>query len=1729
MPQSQVTKSNLAQGRGTPTTGGTSGTTPTNIPAAPTTWNFLSKTVNSISINVSNLNNSYIVGTEVEKYLGTLNSNVLTNFTGIDYCVVSDYSLGGVKLQMRTRAIPIAYYDFTAKRIVRIIRVDFDDVSNSSSACNATLQVQNSNGVYVNDTTVPASPVYAPANLCPSCTSMLTSTKVRLFRKELSLLKEVPAASIKLDSLYLSVDPNYSVTGSAGACISSQCVKKGFDCCLDNQCVKDGSARPAATTLYQSQWVVAEEEKLTNALAYINYPHIYYVCGTTVPPATSTGTTSGTTSGVDYDAVFAQLKKDYYCIEHIKSQATASPFHTEVLSASYTGTTDCLTANSEIGQTMYYKEVVKRLYSTCGCSQTTLEDMVASCPAYDYTVSLQDSTGAPSRIECYTPPNVVEVPNSQSVSVNSRSAPHRFFESINGQEKNIVGSEKTYTSLGLTYDYVQEGDAFEYLDDEGILPVQKNFSMNAILGQMTVSLDKALPAKAVDVEIDQVYMLSTTSGYYTPCPECARDSWITTFSAFPGTSQGVGLQAIGHNTERDSIGTNYTSGNYEDTIFGRACWIPPTMIPFTHQSKSTVQEQRLNRLQSQAALFVNGYQRDWYGFNKGALIGSFDGVTWFAVGKGRIVKATSKKLFLAINAPFADLATPSIHVVQVQNYDGTTQAATYDYHPEYHLSHPYQNEAGNCQAYHQCKTDTDCVTRLGWEYVCSDVKDMKTEWPVFDVNGNEKAGTSGAVTIDQILQQKKLATTSSLRCVYRGAGAPCIVNSASIPGTTSTDMSRRKNLTCAPNFYCASITSSGFSSKISRYGTKLENIPVAKNHAYGKDANILGRPFNYINSTGGTALPTVVSESLKANMLHYEPTLANSYTGLCQPGKKLPTTTGTLTNPYEQHKEADTSRRADYINQIGSCNSTFFNDARYTSCPTFNTDGNYEIFGFIDTTKTDWRNGVYVTGYDKRSRTQNACGLDALSTDAPALTSTADILLPYSPFKLIEGRPLNVANTITDPTLVRDACLRRAGAVCHTDLDCSPNKFHADQVDFNDPKYFGNEAEQNYYKEYLVCGQAEAKPMPSNATAFKTYDMSKNRCCREIGKDLTTYTPDTPESDDPLGDYTSATEGLITATPPGVDPKAQKRYSRFGIVENYNSSDYPALSGNVTRNVATSALIPTTNASTLYQWKTLGKTNSQTCCGGGFIRKFYDGTTDWTKNNRLFLDVNNFKCINSKTVLLTNPTKVEAQYNNAADVLNLVSRDFFNYCMDSTGASGSCAQYGIESGDKVVPPESDPYPTAFIAGVWDPDLRIDTTTNMGFQDLYYGKNGDVYFMPESADSDSNQTINFADTATDARRNITIKIPSFIPRKGFETQLLDEILKVKAVKGDKTFLANCTKSPLPSTDSKWKDLTPTDTDTGHCTVGNCCWQYDEANRILKVMPDNAHPWGGMTIGVQFESGGAGGPSTSVMFTWPVIRFRPGNDLYYLRSLGKLELAGIPQIGYEALYCSDDYNRPVPGIFKSSINSKATFELPNHSYKYGGDFQTTHHNLDFEPIFSANDFKCCSQLGKIVDKQDKCCSGHGKAFGNGSAFTCMLPPGTDLMVYFNRFVSNEGTDKDGPGGGLVDSDFDPRTGEPGLNWQFTNPIMSKSFDKIRALGNKYCDAQGTSKVRQGGAFGMYAPEPFGPNSNQADTFYTIVDSSRDYAQTSNAGATVDNGYSTFMAGLRWNHHLYCNIDN
>ncbi len=1727
LPSSEVGSGNLSNGSSSTS----SNTNNNTIPEAITQWNFLGALAKNITINVSNLNNAYIVGKEAEVYL-----NTTTGAMDSEYCLISRFKLNdNLYHDVRSRIVALSYYNFTDKRTIKIFRVDFNDSTNSESICVGAsaspfpIDRIDSNGVLALDPELPiaANTTFTPTSLCLNCSSVLTSSKMFITRRTLGRLEELKLNEIDTRALGLMIDPNNLTNGASASCSKSDCVARGYDCCLDNQCITDGSIRSSAYSQYPTQLTAAQKERETNPLAFLSYPHLYYICGSTVPSPPSDS------SAGSYEQGLTQLKKDYFCVEHIKKYKTGATFHQDILGGTnfmnnidlnsnglFTDTGDIYKDrpgitdvtnqastlypidiecrnDTDTSSSMHYKKVVERLYKNCGCSKTTLPEMLTFCPAYDYAVNYFEASGLPNRIDCYTP-NPIEpnIPSQQTVAINARSAPHRYFRSC--------GDEFGSTATCATGD-AQEGDIFEYQDEGKILPYQEDFGMNSILGQMNVTLDKAVPAKMIPVELDQVYQISTTSGFYSPCPTCGKDKWFSSFSAYPTSAYGSGLQAIGHSTERDGFGFNTTGGNYEDTIFGRACWIPPTMIPFTHLANSTVKTQRQNRLKSQAALFANGYQRDWFGFNKGALIGSFDGVSWFAVGKGRIVRTTSKKLFLAINAPFADLAAATLHVVNVQAYDGISQMAQMDYDPQYHLSHPYQNEAGNCQANHFCSTDTDCVTRLGWEYMCADVQDTKTQWPQFDVNANEMASSSTITTIDQILLQKRFPSASTKRCVYRGSGSLCIPNSQIV-----SVLNKRKTLTCAPNFYCANVATSGaFNGKVARYGANLEDIPVTKNHYYGKDANVLGRPLSYVSSSLTTSLPSEIKTNLTQNMLQNEAT-ALSTTGICLPGKQLPdlSSQALLFNPYEQHKNPDAFKRTDYISQVGSCNSGLFTSYRYSSCPVFNSDGDYE---FLSSTFT-------TTNYINRARAQNSCGLDSLLSSS-VLTTSVDNLSSSSPFRGIESKPLNVT-TVFETSIARDACLRRAGSVCHTDLDCGPNKMHADQVDNFSLAYFGNEAEKKYYSEYLVCGQLAPKPSPGPSSEYKTFNMNQNRCCREIGKDLTTYTSNLPNKVNTTSstDYEAVSYNLKMTMAAGTAPNDSLRYSRLAVVDGLGSASRPTLTAYQNRD-ATSGVIDSSKPNVLNttnQWKTLNEANSKNCCGGGWIRKFSDGGNDWSRNDRVYLDVTNFACINSRTVMLTKPTDVAIQYNNSpGDVQLLANSDYGEYCKDlANGVKGLCAQYPIEDTTNVMAP-------SIVDVIVAP--TGDNTTHLKTFGIVFSSQKDYYFYPQSADG--NKGIIVDNTNPNGRRNIQIKIPSYITRSWDNriSSLADGLVATRDdlqarvtmyEAANETVEGNCTKKTSLSLNS------PTLSGAGQCTLADsahCCYSFDSSTRILKVVPafDGAFNPNQTSkkMGVKLINAT---PAGSGLIT----RMKPGTSAYYLKHLGKLELSGIPQITFEKLTCSDYFKRIVPGLFKHPTSTDLNVtEFINPTYSFRSSavstvYNTNYHALAHEPVFSANDFKCCTPLGKSTSSKSNCCSGNGTVNPSGLTYTCDLPIGVDLMSYFNRYVSNEGQGTTQPGGGLEEADFDPLTGEPLIGPSVTS--------KISALGKAYCTS---GKVRPGGAFGEFNLEPYGNDTNDTEKIYGILDSSKDSGELTSTAGNIAVGYNEFMKGFRWNHHLYC----
>lgn len=315
--------------------------------------------------------------------------------------------------------------------------------------------------------------------------------------------------------------------------------------------------------------------------------------------------------------------------------------------------------------------------------------------------------------------------------------------------------------------------------------------MNAILGQFSLDLTSVQPAKMIVVKPYQNYVIRVLEGNYTPCPQCSSDSWFQEFKAYPSSSLGNGLQGSGFSTTRSQRKNNITNGNYEDTVFGRACWIPPTMIPFSHQPKSDVQTQRLHRLKTQATFFNNGYQKDWFGFNKGAVIASFNGTQWFAVGEIRKIRSTSNKLFIAINAPFGDLSVKNNLTVRVTtNQNNNNDIPRTD----------FNNKGASCQKIIFVKKILIALQSLVGNMYVQKLLLIKQVFLFLILMGqNFQIKNLHLHPFLKFLLLIHHQKKQQKKCIYKGQGSLCKVNYSSFESEE-----QRRLFTCAPNFLLCS-------------------------------------------------------------------------------------------------------------------------------------------------------------------------------------------------------------------------------------------------------------------------------------------------------------------------------------------------------------------------------------------------------------------------------------------------------------------------------------------------------------------------------------------------------------------------------------------------------------------------------------------------------------------------------------------------------------------------------------------------------------------------------------------------------------------------------------------------------------------------------------------------------------------------------------------------------------
>ncbi|MDD0853244.1 hypothetical protein HBN50_09050 [Halobacteriovorax sp. GB3] len=1624
-------------------------------------WYTTSKIEGQLTINQDSSSNLFLKGNTIHDFLNT-DSN-----KDYQYCLVINFNDSQTSNApfIRARALPLSSLNLKNNTREYYLRIELNDQATNTSTCAGTI---NHYQTLASSPTLKANGAYDLVNLCTNCSGKQSSTKIDLYRvvsSQISTSSLISSNLVGLGGLSFRIDytNNSSGTGSGSSCSDTDCRAQGLDCCVDGQCVQDATLK-----------LNPNQDDLLEAIAAVNldfknykkWPSVYNVCGTGAP---STGDEDETDPDDEAQARIDEKVGWYNCLEGAKSDP-----------ASYSS---CLPS----GDLTSFQTIRTKFWQECGCAVDEDSNPTDST-CINYGLKLVTATdGTVTNVVC-------DIPASDSdgtfqeldVTLSTRSTPHRFYAE-NGTNYDEIDSLQT-----ILPDLKQEGEEFKYFDEinkSGPMPTR--FSMNAILGQMSVGLDKALPAKVVTVELNKNYRIAVNKGYYTPCPSCEKDKWWKLFLPHPASDYGNGIDADPVTTNRAVTGYSTHSANYEDNIFGRACFVPPTMLPFSHKAKSDLQTQRLDRLATQAAMYINGYQRDWYGFNKGAVIGSFDGVKWFAVGSlTRRVRSTSKKLFLAINAPFADLAQESSISVRIIEDNGAADVSTKDYDPDLAINDYNQNRAATCQKNHFCNVDSDCVTTLGWEYTCADVSKFKTYWPKYSTTAEEVAGDEYAdYTFSSLIFGG--TNTTLKRCVYRGAGAPCKVSYQD----GLTDAKTQKLFQCAPNFYCSSMNDINFNDELVRSTTNISNI------AYGQDADILGRPLNYVGGASNGSLTASIKENLLHNAaLFFDKDTSNAQAndfGFCRPGKLL---TGSWQN---QHKVADNIKRADYINQIGSCDSSLSSTSRVQSCPAFDSDGNY----------------INETATIALRNEQNSCGGETLKSDN---TST---------FDFIEALNLPSVTSISRPTLVKDACFRRPGSVCHTDLDCSPNRLHkevASSLSFLD---FGNtEAEYNYWQEQLICGQATPKPSWGSEDALN-YDLTQNRCCREVGKTITMFTEGTHLNSNVNN------QQLNADLYPASSPSSTGRYSRYAVTSAANYS----VSGSSSPVYQVPA-VTQFQAPKAYQWRTINSTAQKTCCGGGWIRKFSDGTHIWPRKKLMALNMSDLKCINYE-----NPLYKEAL--PGANTLNY-AKDASKLCLHPSENNG-CLQIPLTAGTFDVTP-----PRAINSGL---ATTLDTSPETQYDKL----SSEVFYMPTPyktpVDMLSNGKMYNYFFDSEFAYGLSIYLPIYIR----------DVNALRPVDHD----ADITTSPIESIRAFYYNENGQKIHEEwlleHTPVGTNCLDDGTSNANQNAaanLPDRT--WcmenrDGYTI--LHANAGAGDLLTGDPYTNAglVIEFytyrataavtnkpmKAGNDLYYSTKLSRFELAGIPQMFYEPLYCNDNRENLVPGLFNSAT-TRTDFENGAYgSYDYNGtngsqnDLHQIHDptnttlddsntaglvvdetRITQQPFFSENEFMCCTNLGQEVDNASNCCSGYATSDEDG-ALTCKLPSKTNLMVYFNRFVSGEGVGDEQPGGGLVDDDFIMETGEPKLR--------SSTYTKIRALGEEYCDDglgssdSSGSKTRNGASFGSFTPEPntggfigsdddFDPNTVG---YYSIVDSADD------DDADISTGAGYYLQGYRWGHHIYC----
>lgn len=807
--------------------------------------------------------------------------------------------------------------------------------------------------------------------------------------------------------------------------------------------------------------------------------------------------------------------------------------------------------NQTVEITYFVKSNATDLLKLRTAAQATVNTMCACASGVKCNLKPIMDTATNSSVvnyECtYPTPSSDDPPVNQTVYVSNKNVSHRYFDA------NGVSYDDNY---GNALD--QELIAFSYTNNDVLKPnnVSQYIGFNEIYGSFSrTGSTAARPAKMVRVKKDKLYDILTISGAFSSCTNCGSDYYSSLQKIFPQNfaGQGGGYTPDVYESRREGNASLYRS---DDLLYGRACFIPATMIPWTHNAASLPRDQRRARLTSQHFLFANGYQRDWFGFDYGSLIGSFDGVTWFSIGNQRRIKASTNKLYLAVNAYVGDLNVDNNFNVTV------TESSTFSSDiPD----HDTETDGAQCQKSHFCSNDNDCFRQLGYDYSCQNVSALTTSWPQFDANGSEVVG-SVVRSLSSIVGG---TNGQSKRCVYRGRGTPCLQNlDNASSASTYNGASVIGHLMCSPNNSCLPLGTAGkFNDRIARFA----NSPTAQNTAsaaptvsdiVGLGARVILRPFDYYGTKNapGSALPSLT---------------ANNVSAICVPGRDVNAATDTF--DLNQRHPAVRTDSSDKLFGVGPASSSVMSAKSLMACPA--TDAVGTSLQLFDLAAGDSTLNMFTISQNMSSN-----------------------LLDLTPLKNQNIYSSTNGSQVATVGYQRNSCLRAPGASCFSDMECAPSTFIATKAKATDLSALLNPAEVKFWQEELVCGNPDFKYL-APGSLNPQFDLKKNKCCREFGKTITVETQTATSTAHWCNGSTTAPAVKVAGVNQNIS--AYNRYSRVHSVYDKMTCNPDEITS--TKTFALNLVnndISIKWRQMLEQYKTLDTLNQRTCCTNHWVRSF---------------------------------------------------------------------------------------------------------------------------------------------------------------------------------------------------------------------------------------------------------------------------------------------------------------------------------------------------------------------------------------------------------------------------------------------------------------------------------------------------------------------------------------------